>query len=485
MADNSFPVERLKGQPPSRKTLKDITSRCKRMPENEKLCRSVHARLEYLHDPVAPLDRTASPKVKYVDVLVRFVKLMRRKPLLMRLATSDTTVQMIRELHRDLDVVATELGLDDRVEMQWTEQFAADLAEQYTKLAERVTGSSDRMLVNEVRGDKKLQEALMTLYSGLQTANQTPEMRKLIEATFTRVSNFSQLTGLGMFDWFISLEDVEYEDEAIGIGTFGDVSRGTWLHNGKRQEVVVKRLWEKGDGSSDDPFLNQLEVWGGIPDHPNILKLYGGCHVSSPQFYVCENAIRGNLLDFLAKDENRGLFWRMFRQVAEGLQFLHSQRIVHGGLKCHNILVGDKNVAKLGDFGFSSIRSLSMGLSANSSKVQSEAVRWKPKEMLQEEGNEEPRFESDIYSLGMCMIEAITQALPFGLTDDTDVMEFIMKGGCHPRPDDVEIADETWSLITRLCASDFHDRPTIETVIEEISAFAREEGAQNPVPQGA
>ncbi|RLN58972.1 hypothetical protein BBJ28_00011865 [Nothophytophthora sp. Chile5] len=126
-----------------------------------------------------------------------------------------------------------------------------------------------------------------------------------------------------------------------------------------------------------------------------------------------------------------------------------------------------------------------MGLSANSSKVQSEAVRWKPKEMLQEEGNEEPRFQSDMYSLGMCMIEATTGAIPFGMMEDKEVMELIMKGGCHPRPDDVEIADETWSLITRLCASDFHDRPTIEVVIEEIRAFAREEEAQNPVPQGA
>ncbi|KAG3113915.1 hypothetical protein PI126_g24741, partial [Phytophthora idaei] len=235
----------LKGNPPSAKTLTDMGTRCRRMPENELLCRQVLERLQFLHDSVAPLDVKDPSKVKYMDVVVRFVKLMRRKPLLLRLASSETLVTTIRELQLKLSDVGQALGLADKPEMtKWEAQWDADRAEQYGKLNQLVTGASERMLVNEFRGDRKVQEALMSLNSGMKWKGQSPEMLKLKQQTFTRVSIYLNQQGLRMFDWFIPIDDVEYEDEAIGDrGTFGDVSRGTWVHDGERTEVVIKRLF--------------------------------------------------------------------------------------------------------------------------------------------------------------------------------------------------------------------------------------------------
>ena len=42
-----------------------------------------------------------------------------------------------------------------------------------------------------------------------------------------------------------------------------------------------------------------------------------------------------------------------FRDVLQGLEYLHFQRVVHRDLKPSNILVSDKGVAKIGDFGVS------------------------------------------------------------------------------------------------------------------------------------
>lgn len=41
------------------------------------------------------------------------------------------------------------------------------------------------------------------------------------------------------------------------------------------------------------------------------------------------------------------------QQMAEGLGYAHSQGIVHRDLKPENILIGQRNVAKIGDFGCS------------------------------------------------------------------------------------------------------------------------------------
>ena len=44
--------------------------------------------------------------------------------------------------------------------------------------------------------------------------------------------------------------------------------------------------------------------------------------------------------------------WRILRQIAEGLQFLHSKNIIHMDIKPQNILFQNGQV-KLADFGIS------------------------------------------------------------------------------------------------------------------------------------
>ncbi|KAJ8561646.1 hypothetical protein ON010_g8035 [Phytophthora cinnamomi] len=335
------------------------------------------------------------------------------------------------------------------------------------------------MLVNEFRGDKKVQEALMNLHSGMNWKGQAPDMVALKQNTFSRVSGYLNQAGLRMFDWFIPIDDVEFEDEAIGTrGTFGDVCRGSWLHDGERTSVAIKRLFPETSSESDDAFLRQLELWGGLPPNKHILKLYGGSHVSNPQFYVCENAQHGSLVEFLEDDKHGGLFWRLFLQVAQGIEFLHSHKTVHGGLKCNNILVDDQLTAKLADFGFSTVRTLSAGLSQNASATNAKSVRWKPKEVLEETGTEAARYESDVYSLAMCMIEAKTHEPPFGMDDDTVAMDKIMSGARHERPDG--LTDAEWDFISRLSDPDFTKRPKMDQVIKEISAFAEAEESSSP-----
>ncbi|RLN51689.1 hypothetical protein BBJ29_008848 [Phytophthora kernoviae] len=442
---DSFPITGLRGGPPSRKALEGMDTRCKRMPENEETCHRLYQQLIFLHDFVLPLEAEDPSKRQYIDVIVRLIKIMRRTPLLLRLANSGALVQNLKGLQLQLDQVQKDIGQGTPDMTLREEQWDNDRAQQYQKLQER-----------------------------------SPEMVKLKQETFDRVSKYAQLTGLQMFTWFIPIDNVEYEDEAIGNrGTFGDVGRGTWTTKGKRLNVVVKRLFPELSANSDQDFLKQLELWSSIPEDRHILKLFGGSHVSSPQFYVCEDAHNGNLDEFL--EDNSKFFWQMFLDVAEGIKVLHSRNIFHGGLKCSNILVGADYTAKLTDFGFSSVRSLSAGLSERSAKATGQSIRWKPKEVLEEVGDEEPQYASDIYSLGMCLIEALSHEPPFGMNDDLDVMKFILQGKMPDKPEDV--SDDTWDLITRISCTDPKKRLSLDEVIKEFGARAAEERKLHPVPR--
>eukprot|EP00644_Phytophthora_capsici_P016015 jgi/Phyca11/115457/e_gw1.28.298.1 len=170
---------------------------------------------------------------------------------------------------------------------------------------------------------------------------------------------------------------------------------------------------------------------------------------------------------------NRTRFWRMFQQTAEALQVLHLKEVFHGALKCSNVLVGANNTVKLTDFAFGDIRALSSSLSGDAEEATANSERWKPKELLVQSSTGRDQFKADIYSLGMCMIEARTQQMPFADVDNTRALDAIMKGELPRRPD--SFSDAEWAFICDICNSDHVQRPSLVEVIKKIEAFAEEE----------
>ncbi|KAG6599607.1 Serine/threonine protein kinase [Phytophthora cinnamomi] len=92
---------------------------------------------------------------------------------------------------------------------QWEQQWDADRAEQYEKLHESMTSSSDRMLVNEFRGDKEVVNALLTLNSGMTWKGQSEEMLQLKMMVFSRALSFLRMENLREYEWFIPIDNVE------------------------------------------------------------------------------------------------------------------------------------------------------------------------------------------------------------------------------------------------------------------------------------
>lgn len=84
------------------------------------------------------------------------------------------------------------------------------------------------------------------------------------------------------------------------------------------------------------------------------------------------------------------------QQIAEGLAHAHQQGIIHRDLKPENILIGNKNIAKIGDFGCSTRIQNNEVLT---SRVGSPAYMDDRVEKNQNYDN-----TADIYSLGMVYI---------------------------------------------------------------------------------
>lgn len=144
-------------------------------------------------------------------------------------------------------------------------------------------------------------------------------------------------------------------------------------------EVVVKTLKISDEAHNPVDFFREVSIWYQL-NHPNIIKFFGACHVKTA-FFVCENATNGQL-DTHLKTKANGVYrhrsdtWHRLCDAANGLRYLHGRGIVHGDLKCNNILIGSDGLAKLADFGLSSFK-----LDSEEAETTG-AVRWMAPEIL-------------------------------------------------------------------------------------------------------
>ncbi|TMW55649.1 hypothetical protein Poli38472_010531 [Pythium oligandrum] len=211
-------------------------------------------------------------------------------------------------------------------------------------------------------------------------------------------------------------------------------------------------------------FLKEIDLWYTL-HHPNVVKMFGACHVSSPPLIVCEDATNGNLADFLASSDG-GIrhMWRLLLEVALGLEYLHRNQVVHGDLNLNNLLVGSDGAARVADFGLSIIGSTGSSFSATDGS--GGGLRWRAPECLKQR----PTFESDVYSLAICMIEAVSGEPPYSLEDDVTVQKLVLSGQLPTRP--TQMSDEAWKLVVSMTTFDPSKRFRLTDAISRVKLLA-------------
>ncbi|RLN97943.1 hypothetical protein BBJ28_00020643, partial [Nothophytophthora sp. Chile5] len=267
--------------------------------------------------------------------------------------------------------------------------------------------------------------------------------------------------------WFVPQFEVE-TGAFIAAGGFGAVYRGQWFGT----EVVVKEIiLREGDTKlKRAEFLREANTWFQL-NHRNVVKMYGGCHVGRLVF-VCEYASQGSL-DSFSKAEGRDplLIWSTLLSAATGLRYLHDVGVVHGDLKGNNILIGKDGVAKLTDFGLSFFRK---NADSEAEKGALGAPRWKSPECLD---GEVATFASDIFSFGMCIIEAVSGAFPWGnVIPNEAVKHRVTKGELPKRP--AVFQDDEWDLVQQMCCSDPKHRLNIVSVVVRLTAIVKRRDAK-------
>ena len=205
--------------------------------------------------------------------------------------------------------------------------------------------------------------------------------------------------------------------------------------NNEKDEYRVIKLYRRGIKPKEDVLA---KVKDGCPDH--LVRLYDYGQSDGHWYEVLEYIKHGSLRQLLRERPLPEAYLReALRELAAGIEHLHSYGIIHRDLKPENILVREQIPLDLViiDFGISSLTEMSQRFTSTS-----RTIRYASPESM---GGEISRA-SDYWSIGMILAEASLGRHPLAdLSDERAVTSWLAT-----RPVDLSgITDSRWQNLLR------------------------------------
>jgi calcium-dependent protein kinase len=254
----------------------------------------------------------------------------------------------------------------------------------------------------------------------------------------------------------------------INEGSYGMVIKVKQnMMNEERAMKIIKKSTITFKINEDDLF-DEIKILKSL-DHPNIIKIYEFFKDSINYYIVTEYLEEGDLYNKLLniKFFNENVVAHIMKQIFSAVSYLHSKNIIHGDLKCDNILI-DSSIYK--DISFQTkrdrlfdIKLIDFGCSRylkGTDKTFSGLIGttfYMAPEVIKNSYN----HMCDIWACGVIMYLLLTGTPPFYGYTDEETLEQINKGYYSmDHPAFKNVSDEAKDLIKRLLTYDHEKRPT-------------------------
>ncbi|AFY35575.1 serine/threonine protein kinase [Calothrix sp. PCC 7507] len=243
----------------------------------------------------------------------------------------------------------------------------------------------------------------------------------------------------------------------LATGGFGQTYIAEDTRRPGNPTCVVKHL----KPASSDPrvfetakrlFHSEAETLEHLGNHSQIPRLLAYFD-ENQEFYLVQEFIEGQTL---GEELSPGKRWsenqviQLLQEVLSILEFVHGQGVIHRDIKPDNIIrrTADNKLV-LVDFG--AVKQLRNPMVTVSGQPTATVVIGTPGYMPTEQGQGKPRPNSDIYSLGIIAIQALTGVAAAQLQEDQDTGEIIWQ---HL----VSVNSRLAAVLTKMVRYHFKDR---------------------------
>ena len=240
----------------------------------------------------------------------------------------------------------------------------------------------------------------------------------------------------------------------LGRGAMGVVFKAIDPNIGRTVALKTLRLDALGIDSEEvvRRFKNEARS-AGVMNHPNIVTIFDAGEIHGI-FYIAMEFIEGTTLQSLMAEQKVLPVDRIItlcRQICVGLDYAHSQGVIHRDVKPANMMITSDGTVKIMDFGIAK---------AGGGMTSTGQVLGTPNYMSPEQVKGRILDgRSDLFSLGVMIYEMITGEKPFmGQNITTIIYKIVNENPISPRELDVTVHPGLSAVVTRALAKSPDER---------------------------
>jgi serine/threonine-protein kinase len=183
----------------------------------------------------------------------------------------------------------------------------------------------------------------------------------------------------------------------IASGPLADVYRAFDTIHRTRVALKIPKL---SGGLTEEQLLHEVKVAVKLR-HPNILSVQNASYIDD-RLVIAMDLGDESLADRIVRRISTASALDIAAQALSSLAFAHEHKIIHCDIKPENFILFPGNVLKLADFGFAklSLRTLKASGSGTIDYIAPEQAMGRPK------------FQSDVFSLGLVLYRLFSGKLP-------------------------------------------------------------------------
>lgn len=254
--------------------------------------------------------------------------------------------------------------------------------------------------------------------------------------------------------------------EKLGEGTYATVYKGRNRETG--QLVALKEINLDSEEGTPSTAIREISLMKELK-HDNIVTLYDVIHTENKLNLVFEYMTR-DLKRYMDAYGTKGALppqqTKIFMyQLLRGIMFCHDNRVLHRDLKPQNLLINQKGVLKLGDFGLAR----AYGIPVNTFSNEVVTLWYRAPDVLL--GSRTYNTSIDLWSAGCIMAEMLTGRPLFPGSSNDDELHRIFKIMGTP-------TEQTWPGVSQLpnYNPDFHvyQPQDLSNIVPQLDAISHD-----------